>query len=221
MGNTPEPAPTEHHPTVLRSHTALPPPAGLLFVLSGPSGVGKDALVREIKTLGVDLNVIVTMTTRPRRPAERPGEDYIFVTPEHFTALARAGKLLEWANVYGYLYGTPLAPVHALLERGEDVLLRIDVQGAASVRRRVPQAVTIFLAPPNEAELLRRMRARGTEHGIELERRWHTARHEMAQMDHFDYRVVNPPGHLEAAVHQALAIVAAERLRVHPRRARL
>lgn len=147
---------------------AGPGPACLLFVLSGPSGVGKDALLRCLKEEGDAPRQVVTATTRPRRPGEKDGEDYFFVSEGEFDRMRQQGELLEWARVLSYFYGTPVAQVRDALRAGNDVLLKIDVQGALQIRRQFPEAILIFLAPSVTEDLARRMRERGVEAG-ELE----------------------------------------------------
>lgn len=199
--------------------TATPAAGGLLFVLSGPSGVGKDALIAALKAQGFPLHYTVTVTTRPRRPAEADGVDYHFVAPAAFDELRAAGELLEWAEVHGHLYGTPRAQVRAALAAGKNVLLKIDVQGAASVRRLVPDAVLIFLAPPSLEALRAQMAQRGTESPEELARRLRDAAAELEQIASYDYLVVNRTGRLAEAVEQVKAIIIAESCRIAPRRA--
>jgi guanylate kinase len=198
-----------------------PAKRGLLVVLSGPSAAGKDAVLSELGATAADFTRIVTLTTRPRRPVETSGIDYHFVSKDQFEQLRDSGQLLEWADVYGKLYGTPLQATRDALERGETVILKIDVQGAAQIRQRAADAVFIFLGPGSFDELVERLRARGTESLDVLQRRIEQAREELAQFPTFDYLVVNRQGELAVAVEQVRAIILAERLRVHPRNARL
>lgn len=190
----------------------------LLLVLSGPSGSGKDSLIGCLERRGLDVARVVTLTTRPPRPGEVPGRDYVFVSPAEFERLRAAGELLEYAEVYGHWYGTPKGPVRQALAQGRDVLLRVDVQGAQTIRRLCPEAVLVFLTPPSEDELLRRLRARRTESPAELERRLAKVREELASLPLFDYVIINYPDRIEEAAAQFEAIVTAEHLRVHPRR---
>ncbi len=196
-------------------------PQGMLFVLSGPSGVGKDSVIRALKAEGFPLQYVVTVTTRPRRPTEVHGRDYFFVSPAEFQRLKDQGRLLEWAVVHGHEYGTPLDQVQAALAAGQDVLLKIDVQGAAQVKRRVPGAVFIFLAPPSLEDLAARLAQRGTESPEALARRLADAQAELQRLREYDYVVINRAGALEMAVAHLKAIITAERLRVQPRRTRL
>ncbi len=177
-------------------------PGGRLFVLSGPSGVGKDALLSRMKQLGRDFHFTVTATTRPIRPGERDGIDYIFTSPDDFRRLIADDGLLEWAEVYGNLYGVPRAQVTEALERGRNVLIKLDIQGAASVRRLYPESVLIFLEPPDMDSLDNRLRTRGTEEGEALRIKLETAREEMNAASWFDYRVVNHNDMLDEAVSE-------------------
>jgi guanylate kinase len=208
-------------PRVWPYDDVLPPRAGLLVVLSGPSGAGKDAVLHDLRQSSFPITRVVTVTTRPPRPNEVPGKDYHFVTPEEFDRLRDAGKLLEWAEVYGTPYGTPIDDVRAALDRGETVLLKIDVQGAAQVKRKVPDAVFIYLGPGSFDELVRRLRGRGTETEAGFARRVEQARDELRQLPTYDYLVVNRDGELGCAVEQVKAIITAERLRVRPRQIQL
>lgn len=198
-------------------HDLYPARRSLLFVLSGPSGVGKDALISALKQKGYPLHYTVTVTTRPRRPAEVEGVHYHFATPAEFARLREAGELLEWANVSGYEYGTPARQVREALRAGKDVLLKIDVQGAAQVKARVPECVRIFLGPPSMEELLARLSGRGTESGEHLRRKIAATVDEIRAVAGYDYVVVNRAGQLAEAVAHVEAIIQAERLRVRPR----
>jgi guanylate kinase len=190
----------------------------LLVVISGPSGVGKDTLLQQLKDHGYDFAFVVTMTTRPRRETEIEGKDYFFVSMSQFTQIIEANEFLEYSNVYGDYKGIPKAQVRNAWDSGKDVLMRIDVQGAAKVRAIVPDAVTIFLAPESEEELVRRLVERHTETPQALQRRLVTARDEMTRMCEFDYVVVNPANHIDKAVEQIISIMTAEHCRVnrHP-----
>ena len=204
MSPAPSSSPEESHP--------------LLIVISGPSGVGKDAVVARMKELGRGRHFMVTATTRPRRKGERDGEDYVFETSERFRQMIDRDELLEWAEVYGHLYGVRKAPVARALSQGRDVVVKIDVQGAATIRRLVPDALLIFLAPPDEEELSRRLASRKTESPEALSLRSETAAQEMRESASFDYVVVNRRGQLDAAVQEIEAIVDRERRRAPPRR---
>jgi len=170
-----------------------------------------------MKELGRPLHFTVTATTRPKRPGEVNGQDYHFLSPEAFQDMLKRGELLEWAEVYGHLYGVPKAQVRQALARGQDVMVKIDVQGAEHIRQVAPQSVLIFLAPPSTEELARRLRERKTESAAQLELRLKTAREEMERLPLFDYVVVNEQGRLDEAVAQIEAIITAEKCRVNPR----
>jgi len=204
------------------SNKALAPSAPpLLVVISGPSGVGKDSVVRRMAELGYPFHFVVTATSRPRRENEVDGRDYHFVTTAEFEEMIRKDELLEYAIVYGQYKGIPKAHVREALAGGKDVILRLDVQGAATVRRLIPDAVTIFLTAGSEEELFRRLRMRKTEDPEQLRRRMETAREEMKHLPEFDYVVVNSDCHLDDAVRAIAAIITAEKCRTRPRRARL
>lgn len=164
---------------------------GLLVVIAGPSGVGKGTVHARLRTLLGDSHLSVSATTRPPRPGEREGADYYFVSPEEFNRLVHADQLLEWASYADNLYGTPRAAVEAAVDAGKVVLLDIEVQGALQVKQHDPAALLVFLEPPSFEELERRLWARGTEVGDELERRLLRAREELLQAAAFDVRVVN------------------------------
>ena len=183
---------------------------GSLFVLSGTSGVGKDAVLSRMRELGSDFHFPVTATTRAIRPGERDGVDYIFTSPEEFRRLIAEDGLLEWAEVYGNLYGVPRTQVTNALESGRNVMLKIDVQGAATVRKLYPESVLIFLAPPDMDSLDSRLRERGTEEGEALRIKLETAREEMNAATWFDYRVVNRDGMIDDAVYEIDRIASIE-----------
>ncbi|PKB84322.1 MAG: guanylate kinase [SAR202 cluster bacterium Io17-Chloro-G9] len=189
----------------------------VLVVLSGPSGVGKDAALAELKLLNRPWHFVVTATTRPKRPAERDGVDYIFLETAEFLAMKDRDEFLECAEVYGRWYGVPRSQVRLGLQEGKDVILKIDVQGADTVRRLAPQAVFIFLLPGSWHELQDRLALRMTESSPEMELRLDIARSEVARVDEFEYRVVNREGGLAQAVSDIDAIISAEKSRVKPR----
>lgn len=211
------------HPEELDQEIArvlgVPPP--LLVVLSGPSGVGKDAVMARMKERGIAMHYTVTATTRARRPAEVHGRDYFFISKEEFQRLIAEDELLEWAIVYGDYKGIPKQQVRDAWSRGLDVLLRIDVQGAATVRKMAPEALLIFLAPPSMDELARRLRARRTESEEALQRRLQATREEIKTLGIFDYVVVNYQDRLDDTVDRIASILLVEKMRVHPRQVRL
>ncbi len=190
----------------------------LLIVISGPSGAGKDSVIQRMKELGFPFHFVVTMTTRPPRPGEVSGKDYIFVSEEEFEDLLRRDGFIENAVVYGYRYGVPKEQVKKALESGKDVIMRVDVQGARTIRRLIPEAVLIFLVPSSEEELVRRLEARHTEDEKALKLRLEKAREEMKSLSEFDYVVVNADGYLDEAVRKITAIITAEKCRTRPRK---
>jgi guanylate kinase len=196
-------------------------PHPLLVVLSGPSGVGKDSALMRMRELGFPFHFVVTATSRPRRPGEMEGYDYHFLTSERFEEMIAQEELLEWAEVYGHYKGIPKYEIRTALQSGRDVILRIDVQGVMKIKRLAPEAVFIFLAPGNQEELRHRLQLRRTESPEEIERRLALAQHELEQIDHFDYVVVNSEDRLDEAVGQIRAIIVAEKHRVRPRRIKL
>ncbi len=171
---------------------------GRLIVLSGPSGVGKDTVVHQLRQLDPSLRYSVSYTTREPRPGEADGVAYSFVDEPTFRGMAERGEFLEWAEVHGHLYGTSEARVKDALARGDDIVLKIDVQGAAWIRPRVAGAVFIFLLPPSEEELRRRLVARDTEDEASLELRVRNAVAELADGAAYDHRVVNDDVHRAA-----------------------
>lgn len=194
--------------------SAEPTAVPLLIVLSGPSGVGKDAVLSQIKEAGYPLEHITTVTTRPKRQGERDKVDYLFVSSDRFQEMVRNAELLEWARVYDNWYGVPRQPVKEALDSGRDVIVKVDIQGAATIKKAVPEAVLIFLMPPSPAELVRRLEQRRTESPVGLSLRSETAEAEMRQVAMFDYAVVNQVGEIERAVSQIRAIITAEKCRV-------
>jgi len=196
-------------------------PSPLLIVLSGPSGVGKDAVLTRLRESGYPLGYITTLTTRTQRPNEKDGVDYHFVSEAKFREMLDGNAMLESANVYGNWYGVPRAAVKEALDRGEDVIIKIDVQGAATIRRIAPRAVFIFLTGPSIEELSNRLGQRLTESPDQLAVRLRTAEEEMKQLHLFDYVVVNREGEIDAAVSRIEAIITAEKCRVNPRQIEL
>ena len=190
-------------------------PAGpsLLIVLSSPSGTGKDAVRDLLTAWGLPFHFAVTATTRPRRPREVEGRDYRFLSEAEFDRLEAEGGLIEHALVYGRRYGVPRAEIVEPLAAGRDVLARVDIQGAATLRRLIPDALLIFIAPPSLDEAQRRLQERATEGETDQRLRLDTAAKEMAAAKDFDHVVVNETGRLEETARRVLAIIAAEKRR--------
>jgi guanylate kinase len=183
---------------------------GRLFVLAGPSGVGKGSIVRELVARDPEgLSLSVSVTTRAPRPGEVDGVDYFFVDDDAFDRMIRAGELLEWAEIVGHRSGTPRGFVEDRMAAGRDVILEIDVVGASQIRERVPGSVLIFVEPPSMEELERRLRGRGTETEDRIRLRLETAAWEIEQRDWFDHVVVNDE--LQRASSQVAAIIDASR----------
>ncbi len=189
----------------------------LLIVLSGLSGAGKDAVLARMKKSGCPLEYITTVTTRPQRAKERNNVDYHFISLERFQEMIGHQELLEWANVYGNWYGVPKQPVKQALDKGQDVIVKVDIQGAATIKKNLPQAVFIFLLPPSMEELATRLKQRHTESPHDLAIRIKTAEEEIKQLSLFDYVVVNKQGKIDLAVSEIKAIITAEKCRVIPR----
>jgi len=189
----------------------------LLVVLSGPSGTGKDAILSRLKESGYPAQFITTVTTRPKRAREKDGVDYRFISPERFQEMLEAKQFLEYAEVYGNRYGVPREPVSQALEQGKDVILKVDCQGAATIKKLLPQAVFIFVVPPSMEELAQRLRGRRTESDFDCDLRLKTAEAEMKQLPLFDYVVVSQQGKIDLAVLAVEAIIIAEKHRVSPR----
>ncbi len=183
----------------------------LLVVISGPSGVGKDAVLERMKSSVVPYHFAVTATARPKRDNEIDGVDYLFVSRDEFQDLIRNDELLEWAEVYGNPYGVPKSPVRDALARGQDVILKIDVQGGDNIRRLVPGALYIFLAPPDMEELERRLTRRRSESPETLKVRMETAAAEMEEAEKYDHVVINRTGQIDEAVEEINAIMRRER----------
>lgn len=196
-------------------------PQPLLVVISGPSGVGKDAVLKSLQKRDLPLHFVVTMTDRPRRDGEVDGVDYIFVTREKFEALIQQGEFIEYAVVYNDYKGIPKSQIREALRSGRDVILRVDVQGAKTLRTLCPDALLIFLIPTDEKEWLDRLRNRKTETPESLALRLKTAKQELEYLSEFDYVVVNAHDRLEDTVDALMAIMIAEHHRINPRRVTL
>lgn len=196
----------------------LPERSPLLIVVSGPSGVGKDAALRRMQERHYPFYFLVTNTTRLKRENETDDVDYHFITKEKFAEMEQRGDFLEHAVVYGYDYGNSRSEVRAALARGQDVIMRIDVQGAATLKRTVPEAVFIMLLPPSSEALEARLRKRRTEPEEYLQIRLHAARLEMGEVEKFDYVIVNEDNALDETAELIHAIITAEKRRVKVRR---
>jgi len=197
------------------SEAADTPASGLVFVLSGPSGVGKSTLIEQLKKDAFPITYCVTATTRPRRAGEEHGKHYYFLTDPEYDALLEAGQFLEHAIVHNlYRYGIPLQSIREGLRKGNDLIMAPDVQGASTVRWKLPNAITIFLRPSSLQELLPRLEKRGTEDEDERRIRLETAEREMQRMSEYDYVIVNQSERLAQAMADLKAIIGAERLRL-------
>ncbi|MEI8332480.1 MAG: guanylate kinase [Chloroflexota bacterium] len=190
-----------------------------LVIISGPSGVGKDTIIEAMRRLptAAAYHYVVTCTTRAPRPGEVDGIHYRFVTPATFAELRDEDGFLEWAEVHGNWYGTPRDSVRAALAAGRDVVLKIDVQGAEMVKKRVPEAILIFLVPPSMQELFRRLRSRATESADELEIRQRNAAIELARREDYDHVVENATGEIDRTAARIVELIA-DAHRDHPAR---
>jgi len=195
----------------------LEPPNPLLIVISGPSGVGKDSVLEEMKSRGLPFHFVITATTRSPRPDEKDGVDYFFLSQDEFARMINEGELLEYAVVYQDYKGIPKSQVRKALASGKNVIMRIDVQGAETVRKLAKDALMIFLTPQNEEELITRLQNRNTEDNESLKLRIATTRQEYNKIDLFDYIVVNKDEQLSVTVDMIEAIIKAEQQRVHQR----
>ena len=206
-GVEPSPRPSEGYEVV----------RGRVFILSGPSGVGKDSVTTELKRQGFPLSFCVTATTRPPRQGEVDGVSYYFLDESTFLRMRSNDELLEWAVVHDRYYGIPRWQVRDGLRGGNDIMITVDVQGGETLRRKLPGAVFVFLAPPRLEDLLPRLMKRGTEPPDEVQKRLRNAEREMEQWHRYDYLVLNHADRLHEAVETIKAIVTAERHRVNPR----
>jgi len=206
--------PAESDSEITALYDSLNAPRPVLVVISGPSGVGKDATIQAMQHRHTPFHFVVTATTRPRRHNETDGVDYHFISMGEFAEMIDNGELLEYAIVYGDYKGIPKKHVREALASGQDVIMRIDVQGAATIRKLIPNVITIFLTAESEDELVRRLHERKTEDDEKLKMRVATARQELKRFTEFDYVVVNRGNELDETVNCVLSIIAAEKSRV-------
>jgi guanylate kinase len=196
-------------------------PEPLLIVISGPSGVGKDTVMQRMQERGLPFHFVVTATTREKRANEVHGKDYFFVSKEEFARMINEDELIEHAIVYGDYKGIPKQQVREALASGKDVVMRVDVQGAESVRKLAPEALLIFITTETEDELTHRLQTRKTENADALAIRIATARKELKRVEAFDYVIVNRDFRLDATVDAIRAIIDAEHHRVNHRKVSL
>ena len=189
----------------------------LLVVLSGPSGVGKDAVLARMKRSERPFHYAITATTRPKRAGEKNGVDYHFLSRKEFQQMIDKRQFLEWANVYGNYYGVPKDEITSALSKGVDAIVKVDVQGAATIKEILSQAIFIFLMPPSVEELEKRLRKRRSESSADLALRLERAKGEIKSLPIFDYVITSRQNKLDEVVSQIDAIVAAEKRRVKPR----
>jgi guanylate kinase len=200
---------------------ATPSAHPLLIVISGFSGVGKDAALGKMKKAGLPFHYVVTTTTRPKRPGEKDGVDYHFLSEDKFRQMIMTNQFLEWAKVYGNYYGVPKQEIEEAVKKGQDTIVKVDVQGAATIKRILPDAVFIFLMAPSTEELANRLKKRHGLHTEDLDLRLSKAREEIESLPLFDYVVVSHTDNIDLTVTQINAIVTAEKCRLKPRVARL
>ncbi len=196
-------------------------PSPLLIVLSGPSGAGKDSVLARMKRSGRPYHYVITATTRPKRAGEKNGVHYHFLSLKEFQRMIERDRFLEWANVYGNYYGVPKAEITSALSRGVDTIVKVDVQGAAAIKKLLPEAVFIFLTAPSMEALRKRLNRRRSESCDELALRLEKAKEEIKSLPLFDYVITSHQNKLDQVVSQIDAIVTAEKCRVRPRIVRL
>lgn len=193
----------------------------LLIVISGPSGAGKDTVVKQMQQRGLEFHFVTTATTRPPRPNEVDGKDYWFISHEEFSRMIEQDELMEHALVYGEYKGVPRDQVRKALQSGKDVVMRLDVQGAETVRRLLPESLLIFITTDSEEELIERLQERSTETAEALAIRIATTRQELRRKEAFDYVIVNRDDELDHTVDVVQSIVQAEHHRVRQRKVML
>lgn len=189
----------------------------LLVVLSGPSGVGKDTVLLQMKRQGCPFHYVITATTRPRRGKEREDIDYHFITEEKFKQMIDDGEFLEWANVYGNFYGVPKQEMRQAMERGMDVIVKVDVQGVVTIKKKIPQAISIFIEPPSIEGLERRLKGRHSENPADLALRLGKAREEMKDLSLFDYVLTSHQGKVDEVIARIETIVTNEKQQARPK----
>lgn len=204
------------------SKSLSPPPNPLVIVISGPSGVGKDAVIKRLQEVRKGIHFVITATSRAKRTGEVDGKDYYFVTKEQFLSMVERDELLEYALVYGDYKGIPKQQIRDFMSKGFDIVLRVDIQGAATLRSILgDSAIFVFLVAESETALVKRLVDRKTETTDALLVRIATAREEVKHLKNFDYVVVNADGKLESAVQLVESIIDAEKARVRQRRVQI
>ena len=192
----------------------------LVVVISGPSGVGKDAALAAMKKAGLPYHYVLTATTRQKRPEEKDGVDYWFIPEDKFQQMVKENQFLEWAKVYGNYYGVPRREIDEALKQGLDTVVKVDVQGATTIKRILPNALLIFLMPPSLDELAKRLKQRYGDSSFDLDIRLGKAKDEMESAPIFDYVITNQTDNLEITVAQINSVVAAEKCWTKPGRPR-
>jgi len=193
----------------------------LLIVLSGPSGAGKDAILNRMRELRFPIEFITTVTTRRRRASERENIDYRFISEDKFQSMIENDEFVEWANVYGNFYGVPKQTIINAMEHQQDVMVKVDIQGAGTIKKLAPQAIYIFVMPPTLEELQNRLTQRKTESEFDMALRLKTAEDELKQLYRFDYLVLNRKDEIDRAVSDIEAIIRAEKCSLVPREVNL
>ena len=189
----------------------------LVVVLSGPSGVGKDATIARIKQTGVKFHYVVTATTRDKRPGEADGVDYYFLGRDDFMKKIKRHDFIEYAEVYGNYYGVPKNEIRQALQKGQDVIIKVDVQGATTLKKKIADAVFIFLLPPSLEDLLERLKSRNADSEFAVNTRIRKAEAELEHLPLFDYCVINYNNNLDRTAEAVAGIIKAEKFRVKPR----
>lgn len=192
-----------------------------MIVISGPSGVGKDSVLRAMKKSELPIHHVVTVNTRAPRPDENEGVDYFFVSREKFEDMIANNELIEYSHVYDDYKGVPKSQIQDALDSGKDVVLRLDVQGAAKIKKIYPQAISIFLLPDSQEDWYKRLGGRRLGNEKDLDKRILTVKDELVQARDFDYLVVNEQNKLTQTVQKIEAIITAEHLRAKPRKIKL